>query len=92
MCSAAIELRIAVRPCTKRHFVVLSTFIAYCVYCLHTSYNNTGDCLEPGQKAEACERYTPDDGSGVVFIKLADGRGWVPVKKKSDGINGTMHL
>ena len=37
----------------------------------------TGECLDPGQKAEACERYTPDDGSNVCFIKLANGKGWV---------------
>ena len=41
-----------------------------------------GEALSPGERAEATERFTPADGSGVVFIKLADGRGWVPVRKR----------
>lgn len=33
----------------------------------------------------AAERFTPVDDTNVVFIKLADGRGWVPVKTKGRG-------
>ena len=47
----------------------------------------TGEALMPGERAQAVERFAPNDGSGVVFIKLADGRGWVPVKKKGASMN-----
>lgn len=40
----------------------------------------------PGQYAEAAERFTPAGESGVVFIKLADGRGWVPVLRGDEGL------
>lgn len=38
-----------------------------------------GEALIPGERAEAMERFTPADGSGVVFIKLSDGRGYVAI-------------
>lgn len=52
-----------------------------------------GEALIPGERAEATERFTPADGSGVVFIKLADSRGWVPVRKRngSFGVTPTDH-
>lgn len=40
-----------------------------------------GETLIPGQFAKAAERFTPAEGP-VAFIRLADGRGWVQVKKK----------
>lgn len=40
-----------------------------------------GETLRPGQYAEAAERFTPAEGP-VVFIRLADGRGWVQVKRR----------
>eukprot|EP00752_Nemacystus_decipiens_P009414 g8417.t1 len=49
----------------------------------------TGEALIPGERAEAMERFTPADGSGVVFIKLSDGRGWVPVRKKNGSFGVT---
>ncbi|CAM9166452.1 unnamed protein product [Ascophyllum nodosum] len=49
----------------------------------------TGEALIPGERAEATERFTPSDGSGVVFIKLADGRGWVPVRKRNGSFGVT---
>lgn len=40
-----------------------------------------GEILSPGARVEAVERFTPaNDDSGVVFIKLPDGRGWVPIR------------
>lgn len=48
-----------------------------------------GEALIPGERAEATERFTPSDGSGVVFIKLADGRGWVPVRKRNGSFGVT---
>ncbi|CAM9355556.1 unnamed protein product [Discosporangium mesarthrocarpum] len=54
----------------------------------------TGEALIPGERAEAIERFTPNDGLGVVFIKLADGRGWVPVRKKNStlgGVSASIH-
>lgn len=52
-----------------------------------------GEALIPGERAESIERFTPADGLGVVFIKLADGRGWVPVRKRngSFGVTPTDH-
>lgn len=38
-----------------------------------------GEAMVPGDHAVAAERFTPADDSGVMFIKLADGRGWVPI-------------
>lgn len=30
---------------------------------------------------QAIERFTPaEDDAGIVFIKLAEGRGWVPIR------------
>ncbi|CBJ30507.1 conserved unknown protein [Ectocarpus siliculosus] len=49
----------------------------------------TGEALIPGERAEAMERFTPGDGSGVVFIKLKDGRGWVPVRKRNGSFGVT---
>ncbi|CAN0100971.1 unnamed protein product [Scytosiphon promiscuus] len=49
----------------------------------------TGEALIPGERAEATERFTPADGSGVVFIKLRDGRGWVPVRKRNGSFGVT---
>ncbi|CAM9178970.1 unnamed protein product, partial [Hapterophycus canaliculatus] len=49
----------------------------------------TGEALIPGERAEATERFTPADGSGVVFIKLLDGRGWVPVRKRNGSFGVT---
>lgn len=48
-----------------------------------------GEALIPGERAEATERFTPADGSGVVFIKLRDGRGWVPVRKRNGSFGVT---
>lgn len=39
-----------------------------------------GDTLLPGRHFEAAERFTPAKGP-LAFIRLADGRGWVAVKK-----------
>ncbi|CAM9871775.1 unnamed protein product [Phaeothamnion confervicola] len=51
----------------------------------------TGEALMPaGERAEAIERFTPSPGpgdAGVVFIKLKDMRGWVPVKRRG----GELH-
>ncbi|KAG5175947.1 P-loop containing nucleoside triphosphate hydrolase protein [Tribonema minus] len=41
----------------------------------------TGDSLTPGCKVQAAMRFLPYDLSGMMFIKLADGRGWVPVRR-----------
>lgn len=38
------------------------------------------EVLYPGQHAQAVERFTPRDGSGNAFVRLADGRGWVKIK------------
>lgn len=38
-----------------------------------------GDAFGRGESVDAIKRFTPSDVSGVEFIKLADGRGWVPV-------------
>lgn len=64
--------------------------IFWCAFCL--AYPQ-GEALIPGERAESIERFTPADGSGVVFIKLADGRGWVPVRKRngSFGVTPTDH-
>ncbi|CAM9169756.1 unnamed protein product [Laminaria digitata] len=43
----------------------------------------TGEALMPGECCEGRERFTPCDGSGAAFIKLADGRGWVPLRQNS---------
>eukprot|EP00903_Cladosiphon_okamuranus_P006607 g6454.t1 len=52
----------------------------------------TGEALIPGERAEAMERFTPADESGVVFIKLSDGRGWVPVRKNGGfGVTPSDH-
>ncbi|CAM9581772.1 unnamed protein product [Pylaiella littoralis] len=45
----------------------------------------TGVMLRPGESARASERFTPLDNTRVVFVKLADGRGWIPVKSDSRG-------
>lgn len=58
--------------------------------------SSQGEALIPGERAEAVERFTPADGSGVVFIKLSDGRGYVqpigPLEcRRSQCPLGTMH-
>mmetsp|Transcript_9767 Transcript_9767/g.14692 ORF Transcript_9767/g.14692 Transcript_9767/m.14692 type:complete len:1438 (-) Transcript_9767:159-4472(-) len=42
----------------------------------------TGEYLEPGEKVRASERFIPDGKAEIIFIKLADGRGWMPVRRK----------
>ena len=44
-----------------------------------------GTTILPGERTRALERFTPLDNSKVVFVKLADGRGWIPVKSDSRG-------
>ncbi|CAM9886122.1 unnamed protein product, partial [Ectocarpus sp. 12 AP-2014] len=45
-----------------------------------TASEVTGEVLDPGDCVQAVERFTPAGAdSGVVFIKLAEGRGWVPL-------------
>lgn len=40
-----------------------------------------GEILAPGARVQAVERFTPAAAdAGIVFIKLAEGRGWVPIK------------
>lgn len=51
-----------------------------------TTTTNQGETLVPGQYAEAMVRFTPAAAGPLAFIKLADGRGWVPVLKKDDSI------
>eukprot|EP00752_Nemacystus_decipiens_P009380 g8383.t1 len=47
----------------------------------------TGDILAPGDRVQAVERFTPaETDSGIVFIKMADGRGWCPIKSGDAGI------
>eukprot|EP00903_Cladosiphon_okamuranus_P015046 g13919.t2 len=45
----------------------------------------TGITILPGERTRAVERFTPLDNAKVVFVKLADGRGWIPVKSGSRG-------
>ncbi|CAM9404383.1 unnamed protein product, partial [Ectocarpus fasciculatus] len=40
----------------------------------------TGVMVRPGERVRASERFTPLDNSRVVFVKLQDGRGWMPLK------------
>lgn len=37
------------------------------------------------------ERFTPLDNTKVVFVKLADGRGWIPVKSNARGPPTVLH-
>jgi len=46
----------------------------------------TGDAIKPGNKVQACLHFVPYDSSGVMFVKLADGRGWIPVKKNAKNL------
>eukprot|EP00611_Tribonema_gayanum_P023585 TRINITY_DN4993_c0_g1_i2.p1 TRINITY_DN4993_c0_g1~~TRINITY_DN4993_c0_g1_i2.p1 ORF type:complete len:285 (+),score=71.93 TRINITY_DN4993_c0_g1_i2:149-1003(+) len=40
----------------------------------------TGDTLKPDEQAKACELFVPQQ-PGSSFIKLTDGRGWMPVRR-----------
>eukprot|EP00904_Undaria_pinnatifida_P011109 jgi/Undpi1/7128/HiC_scaffold_22.g09602.m1 len=40
----------------------------------------TGVTIRPGERVRAAERFTPVDNTRVVFVKLEDERGWIPVK------------
>ncbi|CAM9665996.1 unnamed protein product [Ascophyllum nodosum] len=45
----------------------------------------TGEILSPGARVQVVERFTPKGkDAGIVFIKLAGGRGWVPIKNAED--------
>ena len=50
--------------------------------CFFRCIPSQGEALIPGERAEAMERFTPADGSGVVFIKLSDGRGYVSIRSQ----------
>ena len=39
-----------------------------------------GVTIRPGERVRAAERFTPVDNTRVVFVKLEDERGWIPVK------------
>jgi hypothetical protein len=55
------------------------TLPAHACHALHT---RAGASIVPGTKVQAGMRFVPrDDASNMFFIKLADGRGWVPVRK-----------
>ncbi|CAM9137864.1 unnamed protein product [Ectocarpus sp. 12 AP-2014] len=45
----------------------------------------TGVMVRPGERVRASERFTPLDNSKVVFVKLQDGRGWMPLKSEYGG-------
>lgn len=53
-----------------------------CPLLLLTRAHAQGKTLFPGERVEAIERFIPIGEKGVVFIKLADGRGWVPVRTR----------
>ena len=38
-----------------------------------------GDALNPGEVVEGTGRFLPADGASLVFVKLANERGWVPM-------------
>lgn len=45
-----------------------------------------GEILAPGDRVQAVERFTPVGvDAGIVFIKMAEGRGWVPIKRTDVG-------
>eukprot|EP00903_Cladosiphon_okamuranus_P011080 g10459.t1 len=47
----------------------------------------TGEILHPGDRVQAVERFTPKGtDAGIVFIKMADGRGWCPIKSGDTGL------
>jgi hypothetical protein len=37
----------------------------------------TGDFIYPSEEIHTTESWSPDDGSGLVFLKLRDGQGWI---------------
>lgn len=40
-----------------------------------------GEILAPGDVVEIIERFTPkQNAGGVVYFKLAEGRGWIPAR------------
>lgn len=36
--------------------------------------------VKPGDRVKATDRFTPLEDDGVVFVKLEDSRGWIPIK------------
>lgn len=49
-------------------------------------YPEQGEILAPGDRVQAVERFTPVGvDAGIVFIKMAEGRGWVPIKSGDVG-------
>lgn len=62
----------AIPPCSTR-------------WCVPVVLYRQGEILSPGARVQVVERFTPlGKDAGIVFIKLADGRGWVPIKSESD--------
>lgn len=50
---------------------------------LVTSFHSReqGEILAPGDVVQIIERFTPlREVGGVVYFKLADGRGWIPAR------------
>lgn len=47
----------------------------YIYVCFHQGMN-----VKPGDRVKATERFSPLEDEGLVFVKLEDSRGWIPVK------------
>lgn len=50
-----------------------------------------GATICPGERTRAAERFTPVDKTKVVFVKLADERGWIPVRTDVRGPPTVLH-
>lgn len=60
---------------------------SYRIVSCRTHLRVQGEILAPGDRVKAVERFTPAGvDSGVVFIKMADGRGWCPIKSSDAGV------
>eukprot|EP00904_Undaria_pinnatifida_P007215 jgi/Undpi1/3623/HiC_scaffold_16.g06993.m1 len=40
----------------------------------------TGEILSPGDSVQIVERFTPKRNAEVVYLKIAGGRGWIPIR------------